>query len=163
MGHGLYVIHVDYSYALWNQNSLNNTRDHLRMTFVPADGKLQSQPSTNFYGVQNWSSFLGDLYPGTSGNSELTDESSPATSVFTGAGLGQPIYDIREEDGVIIFNFMKPGENTSIGSVSVKHESGAAEIYTIDGRRLSAMPQTGSGRRNIYIIRKDGQTRKILL
>ena len=95
-GHGLLITHVDYKASAWTDNTVNSG-DVQRMTIVPADGTC----------VKNVRSWGGDLYPGTSGNTEFSDYSTPASQTNQGRALSKPITGIRETDGVITCSFMK--------------------------------------------------------
>ena len=102
---GMLVIHVDYNKSAWENNAINTTKNHPRYTLIPADGKL------DVYGEVSAQEFVaslkGDVWPGTSGNTELTNTSKPAAKVYTGAYMNKPIRDIKyDEDGIISFNFM---------------------------------------------------------
>ncbi len=101
-GHGLMVLHVDYDANVWSNNEVNNTSSHQRMTIIPADGTYSTKLS----------SLAGDLYPGTNGNTSLTDTSSPAAKLFNLNAdgrryMGKPIEHIAESaDGLVAFDFM---------------------------------------------------------
>jgi len=100
-GHGMLVIHVDYDVSAWTTNTVNNTSDHQRMTIIPADNALAA----------NTRSLAGDPYPGTSGNTDLTDNSKPAATLYNANLSGEklmnkPITEIDEVSGLITFNFM---------------------------------------------------------
>lgn len=91
-GHGLLVLHVDYNEGAWSSNTVNNVKNHERMTIVPADGVKQ-------YLVK---SSAGDPYPGTSGNTSLTNYTSPAAELYSvnvdGTKLlSKPIDNITED------------------------------------------------------------------
>lgn len=92
---GMLVIHVDYKASAWQNNSVNNTPEHQRMTVIPADNKLTKASQS------------GDTYPGTSGNTALTSESKPAATVYQGEYMGKDITDISVNNGVVTFSFMK--------------------------------------------------------
>ena len=97
-GHGMLVLHVDYNYNAWYNNTPNTVASHLRMSPVCADNKA------------NASTMAGDPYPGTSKNTSLTDETIPATTLFNvnkdgRKYLGTPIEDIKESKGLISFTF----------------------------------------------------------
>ena len=101
---GMLVIHVDYNKNAWDNNTINTTRNHPRYTLIPADGKL------DVYGEVSAQEFVaslkGDVWPGTSGNTELTNTSIPAAKVYTGGYMNKPIRSIEYENNVISFNFM---------------------------------------------------------
>lgn len=105
-GHGLMVLHVDYDENAWNKNKVNNISDHQRMIVIPAD--------SNGFAVNSNGKYISsgsDLWPGTSGQTALTDNSVPPASLYTPNTDGsylmhKPIEDIAETDGLISFRFM---------------------------------------------------------
>lgn len=101
---GMLVIHVDYNKSAWDNNTINTTKGHPRYTIIPADNKLA------VYGEVDTKEFVaslkGDVWPGTSGNTELTNTSIPAAKVYTGGYMNKPIRSIEYENNVISFNFM---------------------------------------------------------
>ena len=103
-GSGMLVIHVDYLKSAWDSNSINTTKNHPRYTLIPADNELL------FYGNSSSSQFVaslkGDVWPGTSGNTELTNASVPAAKVYAGGYMNKPITNIKYENDIISFNFM---------------------------------------------------------
>lgn len=102
-GHGMLIIHVDYKESAWEENTVNNETPE-RMVVVPADNRR----------TRTSSGYAGDPWPGTSGNTELTDFSAPAFLTNAGMAVSKPITDIQEKDGIITFNFMKGcGESTT--------------------------------------------------
>lgn len=103
-GHGMLVTHVDYSERAWERNEINIYPDHQRVCFVPANR------SFSFSSV---SIAAGHLFPGTSGISELTDISHKTVGIklfnpnLDGSYyLHKPITRIRENNGLISFDFM---------------------------------------------------------
>ena len=101
---GMLVIHVDYNKSAWNNNTINTTKNHPRYTLIPADGKLDVYGEVS--AQQFVASLKGDVWPGTSGNTELTNTSVPAAKVYTGGYMNKPIRGIKYTDGIISFNFM---------------------------------------------------------
>lgn len=101
---GMLISHVDYSATAWNNNTVNNTKSHLRLSLVPADNEILEYDGTN--GAEANASYKGDVWPGTSGNTEFTDTSVPAATLFTGGTLGKPVTNITLTDGVVSFLFM---------------------------------------------------------
>ena len=69
-GHGLMVWHIDYNQAAWSNNQVNTNKDHQRMTFVPADGKVgdlvDNEDGTFQYSISP-DDEAGDPYPGKQG------------------------------------------------------------------------------------------------
>jgi M6 family metalloprotease-like protein len=101
-GHGMLVTHVDYNETAWKNNVINNTVSHQRYAVVPADNNT------------TWTDagMAGDPYPGTSGNSSLTNTTTPAATLFNKNTdgtyyLNKPIYNISENNGVISFSVME--------------------------------------------------------
>jgi hypothetical protein len=87
-------------------------------------------------------------------NNSLTDESSPAATLFTPAAdgrkfMGKAITNILQAaDGTISFDFMK-GEDTGIETMSDVRCLMSDVWYTIDGRRLPSRPAA----KGLYIRR----------
>ena len=101
---GMLVVHVDYNASAWNNNTINTTKNHPRYTIIPADNKLDS-----YYDVtaqEFVASLKGDVWPGTSGNTELTNTSIPAAKVYTGGFMNKPITNIAYKNSVISFDFL---------------------------------------------------------
>ena len=92
---GMLVTHVDYLASAWANNVINTDPNHPRMTVIPADGTFTGQ------------TLAGDVYPGSSGNNQLTATSSPAAKVYTGEYMNKDITNISKQEGVVTFSFMK--------------------------------------------------------
>ena len=103
-GSGMLVIHVDYLKSAWDNNTINTTKNHPRYTLIPADNELLAYGNNN--SKEFTASLKGDVWPGTSGNTELTNTSIPAAKVYAGGYMNKPITDIKYENDVISFNFM---------------------------------------------------------
>ena len=95
MGHGMLAVHVDYSSNAWATNRVN-TGDMQRMTIIAAD---------NDY-IRTGKGGKGDPYPGTCGNTELSDYSTPNILTHKGYAMGQSLTNICENDGIITADFM---------------------------------------------------------
>lgn len=96
--HGMLIIHVDFNKNVWINNSVNNVSTHQRVTVIPADNVL------------SFGSLSGDVWPGTSGNTSLTDSSKPAATLFNANTdgrrlMGKPIEQITERNGLVSFAF----------------------------------------------------------
>lgn len=117
--HGMLVIHVDYYSSIWEYNEVNTVSSHPRFGIVAADNDRSKN------------TLEGDTYPGTSGNTSLTDSSQPATILFNGNSvghtpLGKPVTNISESsDGLISFLFMggAPSVPTELNSVQTSATS----------------------------------------
>lgn len=115
-GHGMLVVHVDYDKNAWFNNVVNNTASRQRMTIIPAD---------NIYSVTSTS---GDPFPGIRKKTELTDESTPAATLYRVNTDGKkfmhkPITDITEANGFISFNFMGGDDATIVETPVVAKET----------------------------------------
>lgn len=101
---GMLVVHVDYLESAWKNNEINVAAGHPRYTIIPADNEL------TVYGTVSNEKFResmqGDVWPGTKGNTELTNTSIPAAMVYAGGHMNKPITKIKYEDGIISFVFM---------------------------------------------------------
>lgn len=108
-GHGMLVMHVDYIRSAWTGNRVNTDINHQRMTIIPANGTLIG--SNNTTDRNEWQTSLqGNPYPGITENHELTNDSYPASLVFTGTYMNKPLFDIEEsEDGIISVKVMPLG------------------------------------------------------
>ncbi len=142
-GHGLMILHVDYDEYAWQMNTVNNVSNHPRMTLIPADNRLK------YY------SDAGDLWPGTSGNTALTDTSIPAATLFSANLDGQklmhkPIENISEDNGLISFSFKGGSSETPVIDVtsSEKEITSDRTVYDLTGRPVAA----GKLRPGLYII-----------
>ena len=96
--HGLLIYHYDYTNEMvekyWSYNSPNNNSRHRCMYIKPADG------------IDDTNTRNGDTYPGRSGNTQFTDTSTPNALNWAGDPTNTPITNIREENGVILFQVM---------------------------------------------------------
>ena len=103
-GHGMLVIHVDFNAQNWSENTVNYYSARQRMTIIPADGSLKGLA----YGETD---LAGDPYPGTRGNTELSNMSTPKAGLFNkntdGSYLmNHSLTEIKENaDGTIAFLF----------------------------------------------------------
>ena len=113
------VYHVDYKSTIWTGNNVNTlwthdnptlAHDHQSLTIIPANNSLIGSNTPNVDKDIWRTSLMGNPYPGITENHELTDESLPASMVYTGGFMGKPIVDIQEtEDGVITLKVMPLG------------------------------------------------------
>lgn len=161
-GHGMLVYHVDYnkSYFTLGQKP-NETKNHPRMTVVAADGLLLSSTNCNDSIRLYYQEMNGDPFPGTSGVTSLTDDMTRQdgkSMLFTYKGkLNKPLYNIKEEDGIITFDFLKDFSASGINDPIQLKDENDHRIFTLDGRYagndLHALPK------GIYVVGK----RKILV
>ncbi|MBP3374370.1 MAG: M6 family metalloprotease domain-containing protein [Bacteroidaceae bacterium] len=125
--HGLLVMHVDYDRNAWLDNTVNDVRGHQRFVTIPADNTT----------VQSFNGSMGDLYPGSSGNTSLTDSSIPAATLYHANTdgrkfLGRPVEQITEDaEGRISFVF-DGGKGNGINEIATDKASSSA-IYNLQG------------------------------
>lgn len=118
---GLQVTHVDYSSAAWNQNRVNTDPSHQRMTIIAANNCYKGSNSASS-SAEYLSTLRGNLFPGSEGVNCLTDDTTPASVVYTGGFMGKPLYDIKEqEDATISFKFSPLGTLPSPDSLLVSN------------------------------------------
>ncbi len=111
IGHGLLITHVDYDANAWSTNTLNNTAEHQRMTFIPASNTYDNLIGTSESSAAWAAALAAHLYPGTTLNYNFTDDSAPASVVYTGGLLGKPVRNITEdENGTITLCFRTHGQ-----------------------------------------------------
>ena len=144
-GHGLLILHVDYNSNSWETNTVNASASHQCMTIIPADNDYQ-------FSIKG---IAGDTWPGTSGNTSLTNYTEPAATLYNANTDGtklisKPIDNISEDNENMTISFVacrpeipkpEPGEATGeIGeksfTVTWPTVSGAVgyeiELTTID-------------------------------
>ena len=100
-GHGLLILHVDYNEASWTGNTVNVHPTHQRMTIIPADNKLE-------YSNRQ---LAGDPWPGTSGNTALTNYTTPAATLYNANTDGtklmsKPVENITEDETAMTVSFV---------------------------------------------------------
>ena len=163
-GNGLMVTHVDYLSSQFSLGGckVNNTGGHPRMHVMAADGmfvpeyflgstiedsyitflKEHNADLVAKYGGQVFSiedykaEAAGDLFPGTSNATSLTDDSQPMKAwTYNGETMGKPITDITNdtEKGIVSFKFMGGGEPVDgINEVTV-NKTTDSRVYSIRG------------------------------
>ena len=163
-GNGLMVTHVDYLSSQFSLGGckVNNTGGHPRMHVMAADGmfvpeyflgstiedsyitflKEHNADLVAKYGGQVFSiedykaEAAGDLFPGTSNATSLTDDSQPMKAwTYNGETMGKPITDITNdtENGIVSFKFMGGGEPVDgINEVTV-NKTTDSRVYSISG------------------------------
>ncbi|MDY6249063.1 MAG: M6 family metalloprotease domain-containing protein [Prevotella sp.] len=121
-GRGLLILHVDYDEDAWWNNKVNTTKNHERMTWIPADGKKASElyEGRRYYDFDDMAT---DPYPYKT-NNKFTNTSKPAADVYNkdtdGSNkLNKSVLDITQNsDGTVAFRFL-----ASAGSVTPSGEA----------------------------------------
>jgi len=131
--HGMLVTHVDYDEEAWLTNTPNNLAKHQRMSIIPANknfGTLRGSSGEKYYDVSE-SQYCGQLFPGNSDVTELTNTShqSYGGKLFNKNtdgtyNMNKPVTEITESaDGLISFQFMggtneKPKERITLTDIT---------------------------------------------
>ncbi len=134
-GHGMLVWHIDYSSSAWSGNTPNNGPNLMRMHLEEANGVGWKQRGNKESGRAS------DPYPGTMNVTTFTPK------LHNGTALDQPIFDIKEEGGVITFVYKSLGESTLVTDVDHldlettvddynKIVSWTPQQFTLDGGHL---------------------------
>lgn len=114
-GSGVLILHIDYDYSAWYNNTVNTVSTHQRYTIFHADNS-----DGDMYDANGEVDISRDPYP-YNGNDSLTDSSTPAATIFTANStgtkyMGVSITDISiDDDGNASFVF---------GAVTAEEESG---------------------------------------
>ena len=142
-GQGMLVYHVDYLASAWTGNRVNNDRNHQRMTILPADGTLTPAVSTDSSGNYVYASkadYQGDLYPGISSNTEISDFSTPPNTAYTGQYFNRSLKQItRESNGDVTFYYQCEGQLDPVGDLSVADlgETSATLTWTANSNAVA--------------------------
>lgn len=126
---GLQVTHVDYSHSSWINNVVNTDANHQRMTIIAANDDYRGSNTTaaGFTSADYRAVLAGNLFPGSSDIHELTDDTTPASVVYTGGYMGKPIYEITEsDDGIITLKFCPLGTLTQAANLRAEEIGGSS-------------------------------------
>lgn len=170
--HGMLVTHVDYLQSSWTSNRVNTSKNHQRLTLIPADGELLIRNSSN--AIAYLSSMQGDPYPGSMEVTALKDEKAV---VYAGGTMNQPITNIVEsEDGAITFSYCIDEVENAIEDIdantscfelangTLKANSGG-EVYNLAGVLVSKL-QSGESvllKSGVYIVRSKHVVKKVFV
>ncbi len=83
-GHGMLVWHVHYDADAWRTNQVNNDETYNRVDIIEADD------------IRDLATQNGDTFPGASGITSLSANTTPALLTWSGADTGISISDITE-------------------------------------------------------------------
>ena len=125
-GHGLLVVHVDYGRGPWSSNTVNVNEDRLRMTIIPADDRRSADSR----------GLAGDPFPGTAGNTSLTDYTTPAAALNTpnkdGSYLmGKAIDNITENVSEKTVSFVACRPALDVPTPSEGQQVGVEAAFTV--------------------------------
>lgn len=109
-GHGMLIWHIDYNKNVWYQNTVNNRKSHNYVDLVEACGRTVDDMDECFdlYGNLNYDKYLAALaryaFPGPDGVTSITDDTDPSMKMWSGNGIGLPLTNISEVNGLIKFD-----------------------------------------------------------
>lgn len=126
-GRGLMIFHIAYEQSAWDGNYVNSGTIP-RYDLVEADGTQGTETATDLYPIET--------------NDMFTDYSSPSSLSWDGTPTEKGITNIRNENGIISFSFMKDrlkrpvaeeaSEITSSSFVANWQEVDQAESYRLN-------------------------------
>lgn len=155
MGYGMLITHVDYLYAKWAGNAVNNDPEHQRLAYVPADN-VKDGTTTITTVTDLFNGYKGDLFPGSTNATSFTDDTTPAATLFNGekGKLGLPLYNIAlNSDSVITFSFIDPTQTAIVTAENSPSNLNNVSVYTLTGVRVNNIQSAPAG---IYIL-SDGR------
>lgn len=158
-GHGMLVWHIDFDQKRWDDNIVNNQRNHQNVILVRADNMADLQTAT------------GDPFPGLYKVTEFGYKSTPSLISWKGRELNvNRIFDIEEVQDIIRFkaemasDYVKP-DNSGVGSVEnmasniwseggVLYADGSYPVYDIAGRIMGTVSASNplALPKGIYIV-----------
>ena len=152
---GLMISHIHYEASAWEGNTVNNNSNHPRVMLIPADNTRSSN------------SEVTDLYPNVMGNDAFTDESLPAATTWNGEVLNRWVTDIRNENGVVTFDFMAnvldapavlPALNVTNTGFTAQWEAVAdAQGYMVNLYRMLTIDEVPLALSEDFALMTDGQ------
>ena len=147
---GMLVWRIDYDNKDVNLfDNPNNTLGKPKVMIVPADGYVISD--YNHGDGKQWTddqykeSLQGDPFPGATNKTELL------SVVLNNSTLEKPIYNIKEENGVITFDYLDNISAIQLPSVD-ETDMTTKQIFSLDGRYLGN--DASKLTKGIYIIGK---------
>lgn len=147
---GMLVWRIDYNNEDVNLfDNPNNTLGKPKVMIVPADGYVISD--YNHGDGKQWTdeeykaSLKGDPFPGTTNRTELL------SVVLNNSTLEKPIYNIKEENEVITFDYLDNISAIQLPSVE-ETDMTTKQIFSLDGRYLGN--DASKLTKGIYIIGK---------
>ena len=92
--HGMLIWHIDYNQSIWQNNTVNDNRNHQYVDIEEAN----NNPSTSVIVMR------GHPYPGSSNKTSFTANTVPSMKSWANKAIDFPITDITENaDGTITF------------------------------------------------------------
>lgn len=147
---GMLIWRIDYGTKDVNLfDNPNNTIGKPKVMIVPADGYVISDynhgDGKKWTDAQYKESLQGDPFPGKTNRTELK------SVVLNNSTLEKPIYNIKEENGVITFDYLDNISAIQLPSVD-ETDMTTKQIFSLDGRYLGN--DASKLTKGIYIIGK---------
>lgn len=143
--HGMLVWHIDYNRQKFQNNQVNNDKNHQHVRLVKANNEmLFGHPRDNQ---------LGYPFPGTTGATEFTSETTPALLAWDGSILAVEIKNITEdsESGLVTFDVVSTNPDADdpakVDTLETELNKGS-DIFNLQGMKVSPDRLT----KGIYII-----------
>lgn len=148
---GMLIWRIDYGTKDVNLfDNPNNTIGKPKVMIVPADGYVISDynhgDGKKWTDAQYKESLQGDPFPGATNKTELL------SVVLNNSTLEKPIYNIKEENGVITFDYLKDYATGIDQTLADKDTEKNQSIFSLDGRYLGN--DASKLTKGIYIIGK---------
>lgn len=107
---GLQVTHVEFDNSAWTSNRVNSVAGHPRLCLVPANNVYIF--AANAKSAEEYNNALsGNLFPYNATYQDLTDDTTPASAVYTGGFLHKPLRNITQDKaGNVTFLFRTNGK-----------------------------------------------------
>jgi len=147
-GHGVLIWHIDGEQKVYDDNTVNNTKDHQYVDIVEANNRANNSSS---------SAMKGWPWPGTANKTSFTSETNPALKDWEGNAIEVPITEIAENDGKITFKVKGGGAGVHDIMLINAAETTQTEYYNLQGIRVSK-PAHG-----LYIARTGNTTAKVMV
>ena len=138
---GMVIYHIDYSRTAFQENAVNNNPEHQHVDLIEANGI----PGFNInYGKEdaNCSEWT---FPGRTRTYDFTFETTPAFATWSGNDLGLPITNIREINGLVIFDVAggdpeytdpEPDDTTTAVDDIEEEGTGLHTVYNLTGVKV---------------------------
>lgn len=143
--HGLLIWHIDNK-VMGEGLFINPDRDRQTVNLVEAN-EIEAFVE---YGD-------GYTFPGTTGKTSFTSETSPALRTSAGEPIDLPVTDITEEGGMVSFDIAGGNKDVETGIEAIGDEEIMPVYYNLQGIRVES-PVEGT----VLIERRGATTRKVI-
>lgn len=144
--HGMLIWHIDYVESVFDNNIVNNNKNHQYVDLVEAND------------IQDFDYSEGWTFPGTTGKTSFTAETVPALKSWGGQAIDLPLTNISESEGKIFFNIAGGGQPLSVKNPMAIEGSDKTVFFNLQGIQIEN-PLPGQ----IVIERNEGKTIKRII